>query len=219
MATYKAEFLSHYYEGRLRPRSAYAMGFIHRWARLASYAPHVVNLLLQTPGLSNIVKALGGISQRRSMPHFAGRTFVAWFRTREPARRSSFSARRQVVLWPDTFNNHFHPETAIAATELLEDAGCEVVVPSQSLCCGRPLYDYGFLDTAKRHLREILNTLRPYLEAETPIVVLEPSCLAVFHDELPNLYPDDEDARGGCRNSHCCWPNSCARCQTTRLRV
>jgi FAD/FMN-containing dehydrogenase/Fe-S oxidoreductase len=196
MAAYKAEFLSHYYEGRLRPRSAYAMGFIHRWARLASYAPRTANLLMQTPGLSRLVKASGGISQRRSMPRFANQTFVAWFRSRERHRApSSVSTHRPVVLWPDTFNNHFHPETAIAATRLLEDAGCEVLLPSQSLCCGRPLYDYGFLETAKRQLREILHVLRPHLEAGTPIVVLEPSCLAVFHDELINLYPDDDGAR------------------------
>ena len=44
MATYKAEFLSHYYEGRLRPRHAYAMGWIYWWARLASWMPGVVNV-------------------------------------------------------------------------------------------------------------------------------------------------------------------------------
>src|SRR5438045_7679440 len=54
MATYKAEFLSHYYEGRLRPLSGYAMGFIHRWARLASFAPQLANVVTQTPGLSRL---------------------------------------------------------------------------------------------------------------------------------------------------------------------
>src|SRR5207248_1704090 len=118
MATYKAEFLSHYYQGRLRPRSAYAMGLIHRWARLASYVPQLVNLATQTPGLSNLAKAVAGISQQRALPLFANRTFVSWFRNRQ--RRSSANGRQQrVLLWPDTFNNYFHPDTAIAATEVL----------------------------------------------------------------------------------------------------
>jgi Fe-S oxidoreductase len=193
MATYKAEFLSHYYEGRPRPRTAYAMGFIHRWARLGAYAPQVVNLVTQMPGLSHLAKALGGISQHRSIPRFADQTFVAWFRSR-PARKVT-GERRRVLLWPDTFNNHFHPRTAIAATEALEAAGCDVTIPAASLCCGRPLYDYGFLSTAKRLLRQILDALGPHLEAGTPIVVLEPSCLAVFHDELTNLFPDDARAQ------------------------
>ena len=101
----------------------------------------------------------------------------------------------RVVLWPDTFNNHFHPQTAKAAVEVLEAAGFQVVVPNKSLCCGRPLYDFGMLDTAKGLLREILDTLRPEIEASIPVVGLEPSCVAVFRDEMMNLFPMDEDAK------------------------
>jgi Fe-S oxidoreductase len=100
-----------------------------------------------------------------------------------------------VLLWPDTFNNYFHPATAVAATEILESAGCEVVLPGRPLCCGRPLYDYGFLRQARRMLLEILADLQPYLEDCASVVVLEPSCLAVFRDELLNLFPDDALAK------------------------
>jgi Fe-S oxidoreductase len=99
------------------------------------------------------------------------------------------------MLWPDTFNNHFHPETAIAAVEVLEDAGYAVVIPDRALCCGRPLYDFGMLDTAERLLRQILDTLRPQIAAGMPLVGLEPSCVSVFRDELVNLFPNDVDAR------------------------
>jgi FAD/FMN-containing dehydrogenase/Fe-S oxidoreductase len=200
MATYKAEFLSHYYEGRFRPRSAYAMGFIHRWARLASHVPRLANMVTQTPGLSNIAKVLAGISQRRTLPRFADRTFVEWFQSRQRPSTTDVRGPR-VLLWPDTFNNHFHPDTAIAATEVLEAADCHVMIPARSLCCGRPLYDYGFLVPAKRLLGDILDELRPHLQAGTPIVVLEPSCLAVFHDELVNLFPGDREAQRLSRQS------------------
>src|SRR5258708_30456135 len=101
----------------------------------------------------------------------------------------------KVLLWPDTFNKRFHPATAIAAVEVLETAGCEVVLPSRRLCCGRALYDYGFLDRAKALLRDTMDGLGPHIDAGTPIVVLEPSCLAVFRDELVNLFPADERAK------------------------
>ncbi|MBX6311739.1 MAG: FAD-binding oxidoreductase [Isosphaeraceae bacterium] len=191
MATYKAEFLAHYYEGRLRPRHAYAMGLIYWWARLASLAPGVANLIAQAPILGKTLQFLGGISTKRKMPSFAPRTFKQWFFERGERN----AGRPRVILWPDTFNNHFHPQTAIAAVEVLEAAGFQVVVPRASLCCGRPLYDFGMLHTAKRLLREILDTLRPEIEAGTPIVGLEPSCVAVFRDELRNLFPMDEDAK------------------------
>jgi Fe-S oxidoreductase/FAD/FMN-containing dehydrogenase len=194
MATYKAEFLSHYYRGRLRPASAYAMGQVFRWAKLAAAAPGLANFFTQTSGLSSAARALAGIAGARRIPRFAARTFRQSFAGRQsPAKAGE---RGRVILWPDTFNNHFHPETALSAAEVLETAGFEVALPSQEgLCCGRPLYDYGFLDLAVRMLRRILDALREEIRLATPVVVLEPSCAAVFRDELPALFPKEEDAR------------------------
>jgi hypothetical protein len=100
-----------------------------------------------------------------------------------------------VLLWPDCFNNFFFPETAQAAVEVLEAAGFQVVIPPRYLCCGRPLYDFGWLNPARGLLRQILDTLRPEIEAGTKVVGLEPSCVAVFRDEMVNLFPNDQDAR------------------------
>jgi Fe-S oxidoreductase len=191
MATYKAEFLSHYYEGRLRPRHAYSMGLIYWWARLASYAPSLANFFSQTPLLRNVAKGLGGIAQKRRLPPFATETFKQWFRRRGPRNEG----RPQVILWPDTFNNHLHPEVSKATVEVLESAGFQIIVPEASLCCGRPLYDFGMLDTAKALLRQVLDTLQPQIRAGVPVVGMEPSCVAVFRDELVNLFPNDEDAK------------------------
>ncbi|MFW6202472.1 MAG: FAD-binding and (Fe-S)-binding domain-containing protein, partial [Gemmatimonadota bacterium] len=190
IATYKAEFLSHYYDGRLRPRSAYMFGLIHRWARLASLAPGLVNAVTATPGLRRLAKAIAGIPAERAVPRFAPRTFRAWFRERGERNMGG----ERVVLWPDTFNDHFHPATLAAGVEVLEHAGHRVTVPRTRLCCGRALHEFGMLDAQKRMLREILDALRPELEAGTPVVGLEPSCVAVFRDELRGYFPHDLDA-------------------------
>jgi FAD/FMN-containing dehydrogenase/Fe-S oxidoreductase len=189
MATYKAEFLSHYYEGRLRPRAAYSMGLIHWWARLAAHAPRLVNLASHTPLLRDAIKALGGVSLQREVPRFAEETFRDWF-----ARRPQREGGMPVLLWPDTFTDHFHPEIGKAAVEVLEDAGYSVEIPTAGLCCGRPLYDFGMLDLATHQLRDILRALRPWIAAGVPLVGLEPSCVTVFRDEMGNLLPGDEDA-------------------------
>jgi Fe-S oxidoreductase len=155
VATYKAEFLSHYWEGRIRPRSAYAFGLIDTWARLASHVPGLANLITQLPGLRSVAKLLAGMPQERTIPRFAAEPFTTWFRkrgTRNPAGRP-------VLLWPDTFNNYFLPETAQAAVEVLEAFGHRVEIPQKHLCCGRPLYDQGMLDTAKRYLERVLDKL------------------------------------------------------------
>ncbi len=193
IATYKAEFLSHYWEGRLRPRHAYAFGFVDRWARLASVWPGMVNLVTQMPGLSHLAKLAAGMPLKRRIPEFAPESFQKWFSKRKPSDHSEEA--NKVLLWPDTFNNYFFPETAQAATEVLENLGFQVEVPTRHLCCGRPLYDYGFLDQAKMYLRRVLKALEPQINAGTPLIVLEPSCASVFRDELRNLFPNDLLAR------------------------
>jgi FAD/FMN-containing dehydrogenase/Fe-S oxidoreductase len=193
MATYKAEFLSHYYEHKRRPIAAYAFGLMYWWSRLASLAPGLVNALTQTPGLRDIAKAVVSIAPQRRIPLFAPQTFRAWFSARGPSSRPA--PKGEVILWPDTWNNHFHPATAQAAVEVLEDAGFRVTVPTVQLCCGRPLYDFGMLDLAETMLREVLEALRPQIRAGACVVGLEPSCVSVFRDEMVNLLGPDEDAK------------------------
>ncbi|HZR59071.1 MAG TPA: FAD-linked oxidase C-terminal domain-containing protein [Terriglobales bacterium] len=191
VATYKAEFFSHYYKGKLRSRSAYAFANIDIWARLASNFPGLINLTTQLPIFRDIAKFAAGMPQERFIPAFAPRTFRSWFERRQPQN----SDGPRVILWPDTFNNHFLPDTAKAAVEVLEAAGFHVLLPTQQLCCGRPLYDFGMLDRAKRLLLQTLDALSPNIEAGTPLVALEPSCAAVFRDELINLFPNDQRAQ------------------------
>jgi Fe-S oxidoreductase len=190
VATYKAEFLAHYYAGRLRPASAYALGLFPLWARLASRAPRLANRALATPPLRAALGRLAGLSPERPLPRFAPETFRSWFERRGPRGGGG----RRVLLWPDTFTNYLRPEPGRAAVEVLEAAGYAVELPRSGLCCGRPLYDYGLLERAKRQLRGILEALREPIAAGVPVVGLEPSCVAVFRDELVNLFPEDQTA-------------------------
>src|SRR5439155_19309454 len=128
----------------------------------------------------------------RAVPTFAPLTLQQWFRGRGGTRNPHGP---RVLLWPDTFSNHFHTDVGVAAVEALEAAGLQVVVPRGHVCCGRPLYDYGFLGLAERYLLRTLVLLRDEIRAGTPVVGLEPSCVAVFKHELAGLLPDEPDAR------------------------
>ncbi|WP_292936183.1 FAD-binding and (Fe-S)-binding domain-containing protein [Noviherbaspirillum sp.] len=192
MATWKAEFMAHYYDGRMRPLHAYAFGLIDRWAKLASHMPGAANFFTQTEPFAGLAKKLVGIAPQRRITRFAAQPFTDWFRQRTPA--ASAASGRRIILWPDTFNNYFHPDVAQAAVEVLEHAGCTVELPRMHLCCGRPLYEFGMLDRAKAYLARIMEALADDIHAGTPIVGLEPACVSVFRDELPNLFPHSEQA-------------------------
>jgi FAD/FMN-containing dehydrogenase/Fe-S oxidoreductase len=187
MATYKAEFLAHHYQGRLRPLNAYAFGYIDKAARLASIAPSIANLFSQSPAVSSLAKKLLHIHPQRTLPTFSARTY----RAQASSLPQPTSPIGDVLLWADTFNNYLHSPTSVAAHKVLVDAGFRVHVLSRHVCCGRPLYDFGLLDSARRYLLRSLTALEPTLAADMPIVVLEPSCATVFRDELTNLLPHD----------------------------
>jgi len=202
IASYKAEFLSHYYENNSRPLYAYAFGMIDRWAELGSLAPRITNFFNQAPGFRHILQGILHLAPERRIPRFAPSTFQQWAKKNglpDIAQAASSSApatlqRGDVILWADTFNNYFHPSTSQAAHAVLQDAGFNVRVPQTHLCCGRPLYDFGLLDKAKQYLQHVMTTLSAQIDAGIPIVVLEPSCASVFRDELRNLFPTDARA-------------------------
>jgi FAD/FMN-containing dehydrogenase/Fe-S oxidoreductase len=190
MATYKAEFMSHYYEGRVRPLKAYVFGMIDRWARIASHAPRLANVLTQAQPFAAIAKKVTGMAPQRRITPFAAQSFSSWFAQRVPP----LSAGPDVILWPDTFNNYFHPVVAQAAVEVLEHAGYRVRLPRVHVCCGRPLYEFGMVDRARDYLQRVMDALAIDIRAGTPIVGLEPACVSVFRTELPNLFPNNEQA-------------------------
>lgn len=140
--------------------------------------------------LARPLQSAVGISPDRQMPRFATETFQRWLQ-----RRPSRPDGKPIIVWSDTFTNYFHPEVGRAAVEVLEHLGYRVTVPPQ-MCCGRPLYDFGLLESAREHLQHVFAALVDPQQLEpVPIVVLEPSCFAVFRDEATNLFADRPIAR------------------------
>ncbi len=191
MATWKAEFLAHFYAGKRHPLQHHAFGSMDRWAALASHAPWLANLPLRIPAIASLAKSILHIAPQRSLPAFAPQNFRDAFHR---GRSREVGTGKTVLLWPDTWNNYFHPQALHAAAQLLTISGSHVEVPKQHICCGRPLYDFGFLDEARRYLRRILDRFAPQIDAGVPFVMLEPSCASVLRDELVNFFPKDERA-------------------------
>ncbi len=188
MATYKAEVLHQRYRHRPRPPAHYALGWLPRWARLAARAPRVVNASLRSELVARAAKRAGGIDARRPLPQFASRTFRRWF------ARHAGAPGPPVLLWVDTFTDHFSPEVGQAAVRVLEAAGYSVRIPDKPVCCGLTWISTGQLDGARRQLRGSLDALAGPAGQGIPIVGLEPSCTAVLRHDVTGLLPDDPRA-------------------------
>ncbi|MEU9067557.1 FAD-binding and (Fe-S)-binding domain-containing protein [Streptomyces sp. NPDC048306] len=195
MATYKAEFLSHHYAGRpwRRPRSDWSMGWLPALARVVGRTRlgPVVNALTHAPLLSKAAVLVAGVADRE-VPLFAERTFEQWFADHEP---EGDGHRGSVLLWPDTFTNHFHPHIGRAAVRILEHAGWRVRLPDEALCCGLTWISTGQLGTAEKVLTRTVRALAGHVRSGGLVVALEPSCTAVFRADAGELFPGDQDVR------------------------
>jgi Fe-S oxidoreductase len=207
MAAYKSEFLALRYKGRLHPPRHYIFGFADKLARIGSLAPGLTNFILTGPLTSPLIKRIVGVAQQRQLPRLAAKSYqqgrIAASETtniprtatkHKPTGREARTVPPQVVLWPDTWNNYYHPQTLAAAETLLTQAGFRVEVPRGPICCGRPLYDFGLLGAARSYLAKVLDRMAPQIEAGLPFIFLEPSCASVFKDELLELFPDNARA-------------------------
>ena len=194
VATYKAEFLAHYHEQHRHHLRDYAFGFMDRWAHLASSIPglttRLANLPLLIPGIQGLIKRSLGIAPQRRLPQFAPRSYQ-----RGITPDGTTAPQSPVLLWPDTWNNYYHPHVLESAQQVLMNAGFTPYTPKQHVCCGRPLYDFGFLKQARTYLEKILQDFAPQIDAGTAFVFLEPSCASVFRDELLNFFPADSRAK------------------------
>nr|MDQ2709800.1 FAD-binding oxidoreductase [Actinomycetota bacterium] len=207
MAAHKTEYLAQRYRRRPRPRAHYAMGALPRWLRLAALAPAAVNAATRLPFLAALAKHLAGIAPERTIPPLAPRTLRRELRRRgnEPAHppfggavRGNEPAHlpfgRRVLLWADTFTDHFDPGVGHAAVAVLAALGYRVEVPERPVCCGLTWYSTGQLGAARRVLRRSLRRLKPWLDAGVPVVGLEPSCLAALRADATELLPGDPAA-------------------------
>ncbi len=202
MAAYKTEFLAQRYQGKVRPASHYSMGALPRWmglvGRLPARAVDALNALARTP-LAALAKRAGGITPERAIPMIAR---IPYTRLRGSGAHplagstatpltSGAGSRGRILLWPDTFTNHFDPAVAVAAVAVLESLGYSVELPPRDVCCGLTWTSTGQVQAAQRVLRRSLRTIAPWLAEGVPVVGLEPSCTAALRSDGPELLPDE----------------------------
>jgi FAD/FMN-containing dehydrogenase/Fe-S oxidoreductase len=213
MTAYKSEFLAQRYNHRLHPLHHYIFGFADKLARLGSIFPALTNAVLTGPLTSPLIKRIGGVAQERKMPRLAAKSYRKIGVTTEPhfnvpripskieADWNSGCAPvpppppQIVILWPDTWNNYYHPQTLAAAEKVLTQAGFRVQIPKRPICCGRALYDFGLLGAARAYLAKVFDSMAAEIDAGLPFIFLEPSCASVFRDEALELFPNNPRAQ------------------------
>lgn len=167
------------------------VGYLPRYAGLASRLAPLANLRNGSPHLRKLLERFVGVSARRTLPAFRRDVFVP------PADVVGPESGREVVLFADTFNRIYERENLDAALRVLAAGGYRVHLPkplsgSRPLCCGRTFLSAGLVDEAKSELDRLVAAFAPFAARGVPIVGLEPSCLLTLRDELASLRKDND---------------------------
>ena len=186
MTRFKMEFLNRF-ENKLNIRNL-IFSEINTLNKLGSYFPLLINFFLQSKIVKLLLSYFISISDRRSLPKLANKTFKQWFYSREATNLNSQS--KPIVLLVDTFMNYNHPEIGKATVKLLERMGYKIIL-SNIECCGRPLFSKGRLNKAKNLARANILQLKSYIDANYPIIGCEPSCVLSYRDEYPDIVGED----------------------------
>ncbi len=153
---------------------------------LASLFPSLSNRIAGLPITKYFFEKVAGISSKRSLPLFASSTFEKWWNSYKGKK-----SNHKVVLYVDVFTNYHEPENAIAAVQVLEDMGYEVLL-SNSNELGRPHLSKGFVKEAKNIAKTVIAEWKEYANSEIPIVGLEPSEILTAKDEFLDLCDENE---------------------------
>ena len=162
------------------------VGYLPKYAKIASKYHYLSNLRNKLPGLPWLTEQTLGFSKKRTLPVWNRNPFKA-------AEASSVTKDKAVVLMADTFNTYFEPENLRSALRVLERLGYRVHVVNpanedgQPLCCGRTYFSVGLVEKARAELSNLISYYLPYIEQNIPIVGLEPSCLNTLRDEALSL--------------------------------
>ena len=166
------------------------VGYLPRYAPLASRFTWLSNARNDIPLLRGLFEKFAGISAKRALPAFRSDTFQPDAEVFGPADG------HEVVLFADTFNRNYERENLDAALRVLDEGGYRVHIPkpasgSRPLCCGRTFLSAGLVDQARAELDRLVATYAPFASRGVPIVGLEPSCLLTLRDELLSLRNDE----------------------------
>lgn len=187
MAKLKAEFLQQYYDANGVPFRSKLIANFTASARLGSIAPGLYNFFVSNPVTGNLIKRLAGFAVKRSMPHLSALTLRNWFAKHRPDIPKPKGKR--VYLFCDEFTNYNDASIGITAVQLLEKLGYEVLLP-QHLESGRTWLSKGLIRQAQKIINQNIEILSPLINADTPLLGIEPSAILTFRDEYPDLAYD-----------------------------
>lgn len=198
IASTKAEFLYQYHKSHSRSIANKLFGKSSKQLKWMSKFPHLSNAIFKNTFTGNILKNIGGIAKKRSVPIVSTKRFN---KKRYVSKKQYVSKNKKVLLFVDEFSNYLDNNIQKDAYVLLLNLGYQVEIIDH-LDSARALISKGFLEETKKEINKSIYFLKNKVHESVPLLGIEPSAILGFRDEYIRLAEDQSSARKIASNTY-----------------
>jgi glycerol-3-phosphate dehydrogenase subunit C len=179
-------------EVRLRDKILSATDLVGSIAGIPVVA-QVVNAVNKTEVGRKLLDATLGVAVDAPVPDYHSNTARKRLAGHEAELevRPTAETRGKVVLFTTCYGNRNEPDLNLDLVKVFEHNGIPVKIVSQEKCCGMPKLELGDLETVARHKETNIPALKQAIDEGYDIVAPIPSCVLMFKQELPLMFPED----------------------------
>ena len=156
-----------------------------------------VNAVNKTETGRKLLDATLGVAVDAPIPDYHSNTARKRLAGRELKTEAKPTAetRGKVVLFTTCYGNRNEPDLNLDLVAVFEHNGIPVKIVSQEKCCGMPKLELGDLETVARYKDTNIPALKQAIDEGYDIVAPIPSCVLMFKQELPLMFPEDADVQ------------------------
>jgi glycerol-3-phosphate dehydrogenase subunit C len=180
---------------RARDRILSATDTVGRLASIPVAAPLVNTANKLRPARVLLEKTLG-VHRDATIPEYHSNTLSKRLRGHRSESADSEAAegtRGKVALFGTCYGNYNEPALGEDLVSVFEHNGIPVALCDGAACCGMPKLELGDLQAVDRAREHNVPQLIKFIDQGFDIVAPIPSCVLMFKQELPLMFPEDED--------------------------
>jgi len=158
---------------------------------------NAVNALNRSPAARKLLEKTLGVHRDARVPEYARPTARARLKDLDGAGSAQQAGRTRgkVALFATCYCNYSAPQPVEDLAAVLSHNGVGVTLVAREVCCGMPKLELGDLDSVEKYKNTNISVLAAAIRDGYDITAAIPSCVLMFKQELPLMFPDDEDVQ------------------------
>ena len=150
------------------------------------------NALNRNSVFRNALESSFGIHKEAPLPKYHSKTLRRQFKNHKVEVKPAGESTGKVVLYATCYGNFNNPHLGEDFVSVFEHNGIQIDLAPKEVCCGMPKLELGDLDAVNALKEQNIPMLANLVDKGYDLIAPVPSCVLMFKQELPLMYPDDD---------------------------